>query len=306
MKKFNLFIIWFLSLFIINFQYSQAISLADFTPILDKRIAKMKTTKEKVTFLKNFSDLLLDPTFTKDKNARLFEDIREYSLNMLNVFEFQLKEEQSKSWSKTTTSKANSSSSNKSSTTSKSTTQTSKSTISKLPDLSDTFTNIDVNRVREAVLSRHNDERENVWVNDYTYSVDLEKAALVRATKLNNEWKTNNMHLRKSGDGYYNYNSILERFSDLGIKFPASVGSAASFSESVWYGYYKCNSSDCTDSLINAIKKTWTWLIMKEKSYNWDHYRAAVMKHFTQMGVWISIDYSLNKYYLVLEYWVEI
>ena len=92
MKKIYLIVIWFLSLFIINFQYSQAISLADFTPILDKRIAKMKNTKEKVTFLKNFSDLLLDPTFTKDKNARLFEDIREYSLNMPEYYVEELKE----------------------------------------------------------------------------------------------------------------------------------------------------------------------------------------------------------------------
>lgn len=57
----------------------------------------MKTTKEKVTFLQTFSDLLTDPTFTKDKDARLFAQIRNYSLNMLNVFEYQLKEENAKS-----------------------------------------------------------------------------------------------------------------------------------------------------------------------------------------------------------------
>ncbi len=305
MKKLKLFGIWFLAIFMLNFQFSNAISLSSFTPAIDKKVANMKTTQEKVNFLKKFSTLLGEPAFTKDKNARLFEDIRDYTLNMLKVFESELEQENIKKWSKTTTSKATSNTSNKSSSTTNTTSKTSKTTVSKLPDLSDTFTNIDINRVREAVLSRHNNERDNVWANDYKYNINLEKAALVRATKLNNEWKTSNMHLRKSGDGYYNYNSILERFSNLGIEFPASIGSAASFSESVWYGYYKCNSSDCTDALINAIKKTRTWLILKEKSYNWSHYRAAVMKHFTQMGIWISIDYSLNRYYLVLEYWVD-
>jgi hypothetical protein len=44
---------------------------------------------------------------------------------------------------------------------------------------------------------------------------------------------------------------------------------------------------------------------MKEKSYNCSHYRAAVMKHFTQMWAWITIDKSNNRYYLVIHYGVD-
>ena len=110
----------------------------------------MKTTQEKVKFLQSFSDLLLDPTFTKDKNAWLFADIREYSLNMLRVFEYELQEEQSKS-----------NSSNKQ-TTSDKTMTTKKASISDLPHLSDNFSNIDEQKVRDAVLSWHNEERYNV------------------------------------------------------------------------------------------------------------------------------------------------
>jgi hypothetical protein len=44
---------------------------------------------------------------------------------------------------------------------------------------------------------------------------------------------------------------------------------------------------------------------MNEKSSNGSHYRAAVMKHFTQMWAWIAIDKSNNRYYIVLHYWVN-
>ena len=100
----------------------------------------MKTTKEKVVFLQNFADTLATPTFTKDKNARVYKDLRQYTLNMLNVFQHELQQEQTKSSSKTT------------------------STISstKLPHLSDNFYNINEQKVRDAILSWHNDERYNV------------------------------------------------------------------------------------------------------------------------------------------------
>ena len=302
MKKFLLTILCIFWLFLFSNYQANAISVSDFTPALDKKVSKMKTTEEKVKFLQSFADTLATPTFTKDKNARVYENLRQYVLNMLNVFQHELKQEQSKS--------STSKSTNKTTNTTKTTTSTSKTyttnkSSTKLPQLSDNFSNIDEQEIRDAILSRHNDERYNVWVNSYTYNLDLEWSATIRANKLANSSKTQNLHLRNSGDWTYSYNSILNWFSDLWIKFPASVKWAASFSESIWYWYYKCSKSDCTQDLITAVKKTRTWLIMKEKSANGSHYRAAVMKHFTQMWAWIAIDKSNNRYYLVLHYWVN-
>ena len=295
MKNFLLIILTIISLLLFPINHTQALELADFTPSIDKIVTKKKTTEEKVKFLQTFSDMLTQPTFTQDKSAWLFEQIRNYTLNMLNVFQHELKQEQAKSTSKTSTTKTTSST--KSSSYSKS--------YTKLPNLSDNFSNIDERKIRDAILSWHNDERESLWLNDYKYNLDLEWSATVWANEIASSWKTKNLHVRNSWDWTYNYNSILNRFSNLWIKFPASVKWAASFSESVWYWYYKCSKSDCTQSLIDAAKKTRTWLIMKEKSYNWDHYRAAVMKHFTQMWAWIAIDKSNNRYYIVLHYWVN-
>lgn len=256
----------------------------------------MKTTEEKVKWLKSFSELLANPKFTQDKNARLFAELREYSLNMLRVFEFELQEELAKSDGKTNT---------KASSSKNTTVSTTKSSTKDLPHLSDNFPNINEQKVRDNILSWHNEERYNIWVNWYTYNIDLEWSATTRANKLANSHKTSNLHLRNTWDWFYNYNSILKRFSNLWIKFPSNVKWASSFSESIWYGTYKCSKSDCTQELINATKKTRTWLIMKEKSSNGSHYRAATMKHFTQMGVWIAIDKSNSRYYIVLHYGVD-
>lgn len=291
MKKFFLIIFSILSILFLSNNYGQALSVASFTPALDKKVAKMKTTQEKVKFLQSFSDLLASPRFVQDKNAKLFSDLREYSLNMLRVFEYELKEEQAKNNSKNQTSN--------------STITTQKISKSNLPHLSDNFSNINEQKVREAILSRHNEERNNVWVNSYSYNLDLEWSATTWANNLASSHKTSNLHLRNNWDWYYNYDSMLNRFSNLGISFPKSVKWAASFSETVWYWYYKCSKSDCTQELITAIKKTWTNLIMKEKSSNGSHYRAAVMKHFTQMWAWIAIDKTKNRYYVVLHYGVD-
>ena len=294
MKKFIIIIFSILLIFFSSNNYSQALSVASFTPALDKKVAKMKTTEEKVEFLQSFSDLLASPRFVQDKNAKLFSDLREYSLNMLRVFEYELKEEQSKNNSK------NQTTSNKTTSTT-----TKKISRSDLPHLYDNFSNIDEQKVRDSVLSWHNEERDSLWRSAYVYNLDLEWSATTWANKLANSGKTSNLHARNSGDWYYNYDSMINRFSSLGIDFPRSINWAASFSESVWYGTYKCSKSDCTQELITAIKKTWTWLIMKEKSSNGSHYRAATMKHFTQMWVWIAIDKNNNRYYLVLHYWVN-
>jgi len=305
MKKILLTILIIFWFFFFWVNQTQALSVADFTPALDQAVAKKKTTKEKVEFLQSLADLLNTPTFTKDKNARLFAKLRDYSLNMLRVFEYELQEEQA---NKSTKQTKTTSTTKTTTSTSKTTTTSSKSSI-KLPHLSDNFSNIDEQKVRDAILSRHNEERQTLWLKNYKYNLDLEGSATVRANNLAESSKTKNLHVRNSSDWYYNYNSILDRFSDLWIKFPASVKWAASFSESVWYGSYKCSKSDCTQTLIESIKRwTWQWLIMKEKEWTISddsHYKAVVMNHFTQMGVWIAIDKSNNRYYIVLHYGVD-
>ena len=293
MKKSLIIVFSVLSIFFLSFGYVYSLSVADFTPILDKKVASLKTTEEKVKFLTSFSNSLWNPKWAKSKNAWLYKSLQEYCLNMLNVFEHELMQEQAQNLS------------NNQIIAGSFTTQKFSESVKNLPRFSDNFSDVDVQSVRKAILSWHNEERSNVWVGYYTYNLDLELSATIWANKLAYSHIIKNLHLRNEGDWYYNYNWMLDRFSDLWIKFPKSINWAASFSESVWYGYYKCSKSDCTEDLIAAVKKTWTNLIMKEKASNGSHYKAAVMKHFTQMWAWIAIDKSNNRYYIVLHYGVE-
>ena len=114
----------------------------------------MKTTQEKVEYLRSLADLLTTPKFTQDKNAQLYANLREYVLNMLKVFEYELKEEQSQT--------QHSSNKKDSQTTSNKSTNNTNNTTKKLPHLLDNFSNINEQKVRDAVLSRHNEERKNV------------------------------------------------------------------------------------------------------------------------------------------------
>ncbi len=270
----------------VNFvAYSWWLSLSDFTPALDKKVAKFETTQEKVKFLQSFSDMLADKIFTTDKNAWLFAEIRSYSLNMLNVFQHELMEE------------------NKNNPDFYEVNLNLGGKVTSLPVLSDKFSNIDVNEVRKAVLWWHNAERRSLWLKEYKYNLDLEWTAIIWANNLASSWKTKNLHARKSTDGFYNYDSLLNWFANLWVKFPKSIWWWASFSESIGYWKYGCAGGDCTQDLIKSIKTTWDWLIMKEKASNGSHYKSATMKYFTQMWVWIAV--SNGRYYIVIHYWVD-
>lgn len=288
MKKFVYLLIIWLIVWAQLGSYSRWLSLSDFTPALDKKVSKFETTKEKVDFLQSFSDLLADKIFTTDKNAWLFADLRNYSLSMLNVFQHQLIEENKNNQNNTDFYEVNLNLGSK---------------VTKLPVLFDKFSNINVDEVRKAVLKWHNDERKSLWLKEYKYNLDLEWTAITWANNLANSGKTKNLHARKTSDGYYNYDSLLSWFAGLWVKFPKSMDWWASFSESIGYGMYRCSSNDCTQSLINSIKTTWDGLIMKEKATKGSHYKAATMKYFTQMWVWIAV--SNGRYYMVIHYWVD-
>ena len=154
MKKFFPVILGVLLVSVFSFNKIRALELTDFTPVLDKKVASMKTTEEKVKWLQKYADLLATPKFTHSKDAKLYEKLRLYTLNMLNVFQHELKEEQTKATIKKQTKNTT--------TTTKNTSQTTTSSIKNLPHISDNISNINVQKVRDAVLTWHNEERISI------------------------------------------------------------------------------------------------------------------------------------------------
>lgn len=255
---------------------SHAVSIEWFTTAIDKQTEKKGNTQNQIKFLESLQTLLTSSSFKNSPYSQIFEELANYSYEKIQKIKNQ------------TSSNATSSR------------ETKKSDGSNYINID----NVDIQKVKDTVLGRHNDERRSRGVTPYSYHSDLEKSATTWANLLNTEARTSNTHTRKSWDWYYNYNSITAWFNELEIFFPNAGGGKAAFSESVGRGYYKCSSSDCTDALIKQLKTTRDFF-MSEKGSNWSHYRAITMSHFTQMGIGISIDEARKRYYLVLHYGMD-
>lgn len=158
--------------------------------------------------------------------------------------------------------------------------------------------NVDMDKARQARQTWHNDARASKWLPAYKRDTQLESTAHNRATVL----ATRNLidhssHKRDLSDAYYDYSKILARFNNLWVYFDESQGTA--FAENVAYQYYSCNKSDCTQDLINAIKKGREFF-MSEASYNGPHYRWIMSSNFTTMWMWIAFVWK--RYWIVTHY----
>ena len=151
-------------------------------------------------------------------------------------------------------------------------------------------------KVQSARLDWQNTERKKLGLPVYTGNDILQSSAQDRAESLKDMGTVT--HQRKATDGYYNYWSIKSRFSDHGVGFSDDSGTL--FSESLWWGYYLCSKDDCTDSLIKAIKSTFTFFMNEKGKWNQPHYKAIVSKDFT--SVWLGITTVGKQYYLVSHY----
>lgn len=157
--------------------------------------------------------------------------------------------------------------------------------------------NIDMGRVEQTWLDRNNELRTSLELPVYTIDTRLSETAQM--------WSQNALvnqtidHKRTPTDGYYNYTGIERWFAVRGLKFKNI--NRATFSESLGYGYFSCKKDDCTEDLIASLKTTRNFY-MKEKPYMGMHYKALVHPYFQAMGMWVSIDPTLKRYYVTLHY----
>ena len=159
----------------------------------------------------------------------------------------------------------------------------------------DIISNVDRDLVEETWLSRHNEERQKLWLSPYKINPSLNYSSLVWAQKLANESRTSNTHSRDSSY-WYNYSKILDRFNGFGIPFNYN---STAFTENIAYQAYTCKKSDCTQEMIAALKKGFDFF-MKEKSYNGSHYRAITHEYFDQLWFWVATNW---KYYRVVTHY---
>ena len=160
---------------------------------------------------------------------------------------------------------------------------------------------VNAEKIREAWLSWHNDERTSKWLEKLNYQSDLERTATDRSTSLVEKYTG---HKRPGMSWYYNYNGLKKWFSEREVNFVDTSGAKSLFSENIGYRYYKCNSWDCTETALKALRKIFDGYL--KEGNNGVHYKAIVMPHFTQMGVGVKVNPQNNMIYATLHYGVDI
>lgn len=252
---------------------AQDLGVESFISALDTAVARKSTQSQQVAFLESINSLLKTPSFQASPYQDLFNQLADYSADKIHVL----------------------------------TTRTSpwSSLSSQWSAFYISIDWVDTQKLTQKILDWHNQERKSLGLEPYSYHSNLEKSATLWANQLRDGEITVNMHARNEDDGYYNYNSILEWFDRLWISFADASGGAGSFSESIWWWYYKCSKSDCTDSLIEALGSTWNFF-MGEKNRNGDHYKAIASKGFSQVWFGVSVDTAKKRYYFVVHYWTNV
>lgn len=153
--------------------------------------------------------------------------------------------------------------------------------------------NVDWDRVKKEWLSWHNEERTKKWMDPYTYNENLNYTSLIRAQQIASEQrKTWSTHARKSGDWYRNTESIRSRFANLWVN-------VVYFSESNAYGYYNCKKSDCTQEMIDALKKCFNRTFLDRT-----HYPAVVSSSYDQIWFWVATNWTYLR--LTTHYWKNV
>lgn len=165
-----------------------------------------------------------------------------------------------------------------------------------------TPSNVNIETVRSTWVNWYNTVRKSEWLGAYSYDTRLDATSYdwnIQFAK----WKWLNHHRRNPSDSYYDFPVIDSWFMARGID--PKVINRSKHTENVWYGYYSCNSGDCTSALISSIRSTFDFF-MSEKGKSYDaHYRSIVNPYFTKIGLSIIVVPEEKRYYLTVHYITE-
>lgn len=154
---------------------------------------------------------------------------------------------------------------------------------------------IDFDKVDTTWLNWHNYERNVLWIKSYSYDDRLKTTAYEWSTYQNKIGEVT--HKRDKKDSYYNYQKIDKWFSNRWVK--CEIVWWATTSESIWKHSYYCKDNDCSDELIESMRKVF-FMYMKEKnlkSPNNPHYKWIVNNNLSKMWLGISIKESKKNHY---------
>jgi hypothetical protein len=159
--------------------------------------------------------------------------------------------------------------------------------------------NIEVSDVISNWLSRNNEVRKDIWVDDYTYNYTLESSALSWSKQALEAWEIS--HQRYEDSYYYDYTEITERFSKEWVV--CENIDWITHTENIWWWAYSCSDWECTEELDISVRNAFNTYMAEEWTDSDAHYRSLVQEYFNYIWVWIQIDTISDTYY---EYYLTI
>ncbi len=166
---------------------------------------------------------------------------------------------------------------------------------------------VDIEKVRNTWLEWTNWVRWELGLSDYT----IDNRLNITATEWSDFSKERGyiIHGRpwdgcvwEGNYGCYNFQAIDTWFKARGID--PVVKNKTKHTENIGYGSYRCSSGDCTDEMLSAIRTTFDFYL-REKSYNWVHYKSLINPNLSKIWVGISVDTTKWVYYLTIHYITE-
>jgi uncharacterized protein YkwD len=157
--------------------------------------------------------------------------------------------------------------------------------------------NINMNKVRETWLEWYNEERRSLGLHEYTYEPQLNRTATIWSKTSRDRGYIN--HKRDTSSGYYDFYGILDWFKALGLEFENDM-----FSENIAWEMYYCDveAEDCTQEMIDSIRKGFKFFIGEKGTSYTAHYDSMVSPNYNIIGLGVAIDDDANKYYLTVHY----
>ncbi len=166
---------------------------------------------------------------------------------------------------------------------------------------------INQNEIKNYWLSLHNSKRQNLWLNNYIYSQNLQNTAI--EWSYNNYFKQSMDHKRNSWDSWYDSKKINNWFEERWVVCP--VSGSTTTSESIAKYWFYCNDWECSDEFKDSLKVIFD-LYYAEKNLSYPenaHYLAIVSKDLKSLWFWYTLsagkydDY--NQYYITTHYCSE-
>jgi len=161
---------------------------------------------------------------------------------------------------------------------------------------------ISMSEVRQTWLDWYNDVRAESGLHGYVYNDYLNYSATVWSEYMKDIG--NMTHKRPGQTDYYDYSIITDWFSDLGLAFKNNQG--VTYSENIGAGTYRCNDSDCTQELIDAIENIFNGYMAEKGTPYTGHYDSVMNAYFNEIGLGIALDMSKEWFYLTVHYGTEL